>query len=367
MSPSAARLLTALAVLAVLGPTAGAPEPVVPDMLPHRPGLNQMMVRFVHVAPNAQLDRVVLVDETGRLDLEEFMGIGYLEATDHVPVLASAYDVVVELADAEVPGIDVGTLSSFPGEYLTIALIGLVEPGEADRPAEEGGFLAWLEDLFTVDDEGLALRALVLSDHLTAFMAEHEAEVRVVHAAPGAQAFDLVFVSAAEATALHTVAYGDVSGYASVAPADGVLEVRAAGSDAVVAAIPADEVRVGMIHTVFVTGTPVEEVPLRAFVVSNPWLAAETVPPAAPGAVVPPGALTATEVQWLRDALVDLAMRLETVEARLAALSGVEGAEAEAATALQETEAVSAALAELRVRLEAAVVPEAPLPDTAPP
>jgi hypothetical protein len=69
--------------------------------------------------------------------------------------------------------------------------------------------------------------------------------------------------------------------------AEGDLQVRMAGSDAVVADLAELDLTPGMIHTVILTGTPIEDVPLRAIVVSNTWID-PIAAPGAPGATAPP-------------------------------------------------------------------------------
>lgn len=346
---------------------AAAPPAEQPPADQPVPDASQAMVRFLHAAPNAQVERIVLSSGEENVEPQEFSGLAYGEMSEYVPVPAVGYEVAVTLAgveaadegaaeedeaardgvDADVPTV---ALDPFGGEYYTIALIGVVPPNEETQ--ENEGFFEWLEGLFTSDDDQYTFRTLVISDGTTAAITQDEAEIRIAHLAPGTDALDLVAVRAdGEVDVLHTVGYGEVSGFARIIPAEATLQLRAAGSEAVLFDLTDAELSNGRGHTVFVTGTPVEQVPLEVTVVPNPQVAVNT---SGVGAV-PPGAATfdATQMAMLRDSLIALEERLMAIGDRLAALEGVDGAQDEAAAAQEELNEAMDLLMAAREQVEA--------------
>ncbi len=255
------------------------------------------MVRFVHAAPNADIDQVLLVsdeDAAAGLTIDAFDQTGYAEMTDYVAVPAGSYEITVVLAatehdeaaaeaEAEVaPVVPAETFDASSGEYYTITLMGLMVPERVGEPEEQAdatdeGFIAWLEGLFaTENDRGeLELRVMVLDDEATTELEEDEVRVRVVHAAPGTEPVSLA-VREADADdeaengveLVQTVAYGEASGYHSVRP-DDHLEVRTEDGEAVILDLADQNLEPGMLHTIFVTGTPVEDMPIEALVAST--------------------------------------------------------------------------------------------------
>lgn len=352
-------------VLVLLGALMGAafaaaPPAEQPPADQPVPDANQAMVRFLHAAPNAQVESIVLSSGEENVEPQEFSGLAYGEMSEYVPIQAAGYEVAVTLAgvqaadgeaaegvEADVPTV---ALDPFGGEYYTIALIGVVPPNEETQ--ENEGFFEWLEGLFTSEDDQYSFRTLVISDGTTAAITQDEAEIRIAHLAPGTDAIDLVAVrSDGEVDVLHTVGYGEVSGFASIVPAEATLQLRAAGSEAVLFDLTDAEIGNGRGHTVFVTGTPVEQVPLEVMVVPNPQVAVNT---SGVGAV-PPGAATfdATQMAMLRDSLIALEERLLAIGDRLAALEGVEGAQDEVAAAQEELNEAMDMLMAAREQVEA--------------
>jgi hypothetical protein len=274
-----------------------ATQPGQPDAAT-RPEADHAMVRFVHAAPTADIDEIMLTtgdDAAGAVSLEQFAGTEYMDVTEYVAIPAGSYDIVVSMsvdgetaqADGDATSADLVRTDSFTANanaYYTLAFIGLVVPTETSEQ-QDGGFFDWLQGLFT-DDPGarddLALRVMVIDDHFEQ-LAEDQMNVRIVHAAPGTQSLALVQLhdaAGADVDVHQTVAYGEVSGYSTVALADGPLVVRLEGSEVVLVDLSALEAAPGMMHTVYVTGTPVEEVPIDAVVLSTSWQEQEQVAPA---------------------------------------------------------------------------------------
>ncbi len=345
----------------LLGVLMGAAFAAAPPAEQPVPDANQAMVRFLHAAPNAQVERIVLTSGEENVQPQEFSGLAYGEMSEYVPVQAVGYEVAVtlagvesaddEAADGAETDIPTVALDPFGGEYYTIALIGVVPPREEAQ--ENEGFFEWLEGLFTGDeDDQYSFRTLVISDGTTAAITQDEAEVRIAHLAPGTEALDLVAVRAdGEVDVLQTVGYGEVSGFARIVPAEATLQLRAAGSEAVLFDLTDAGLTNGRGHTIFVTGTPVEQVPLDVMVVPNPQVAVNT---SGVGAV-PPGAATfdATQMAMMRDSLIALEERLMAIGDSLAALEGVEGAQDEAAAAQEELNEAMDLLMAAREQVEA--------------
>jgi hypothetical protein len=367
----------AVAVLAVaaFAHSAGQPaapaaaQPAAPGAMAV-PGVNQAMVRFVHAAPTVELQRIVMIDAVGGAALQEFTDVAYLDTTDYTPVLAGDYDFWVELAGVEAGAAPEGQVpaqrvTTVEGQFYTVVLIGLPIPGETTR---DTGFFQWLEGLFTPDRTDLGLRLLVLDDLVTAAVPLREAEIRIVHAAPGTDSVDLVLVRGADVHHLEQVAYGDVSRFNRIVPEGAHLEVRVAGSQAALLDLGDVDLAAGMIHTVFLAGTPVEDVPLEGLVASNQWIDPLALPGVRPGGIAAPvpGALPAADAAWIRDRLLEVEAWLQAAEARLVEVAEAEGADDQIQQARIEVTEARAALDEARLQLETVMGPAAPLPGTTP-
>jgi hypothetical protein len=272
-------LFLAWAVCAV-GAAQGIAPPVVPT-----PAAGHASVRFVHAAPSTLAKQVILTSDdlaVGDLALEEFASVSYRDATGYVLIPAGGYDIAVQLAgeqhaDEDATMVAPQTLRLDGGGHYTIALLGLPLLGASRDEGRGDGFLAWLQSLVAGDRSGererLAPRLIVLDDDAEDPAGDGGPLVRIVHAAPGTGALVLAISSAGGdaggAAAIATVAYGDVSDVAAVDAAAGALQVRFEGSAAVVFDLAEHDLGPGGVHTIFVTGTPVAEVPLGVVVVST--------------------------------------------------------------------------------------------------
>ncbi len=164
---------------------------------------------------------------------------------------------------------------------------------------------------------------------------------------------------------LATVDHADVSGYTSIDPEEGTLQVRAAGSELVIVDLAEFDVARNMIHTVVVTGTPIQDVPIEALLVSNEWVDPMPVAPAAPGTVAPvAGVMTADQAEWVRDQLLAAEVWLDAAEERLLELAELGEAEELAAAARQDILEARAFLDQARFRLETAAGPGLTQPAT---
>lgn len=282
--PARLRLgLLALIVLVMAGAAAAQnAEPVDPV------GTDRGMVRFVNLSPNATPVTLSLANNDGAVvALTEFEGLAYGAQTAYVAVPAGGYDMTLTVGDetSQLPvGFTAPHVTSAPnrldvgdGGYYTVAVLGLLVPETFDDADPNDGFLGWLGDLFggdaPADRDVLGLRVEVLDDDLNASFGADEARIRVVHAAPGATAVDLVS-SSDRGVVASGIAFGEVSGYHTVGANELGLSLRGADSEIELANLSTQTLGVGSSHTVFLIGTPFEGVPLEAVVLSDVPVAA---------------------------------------------------------------------------------------------
>ena len=323
------RIITAIAAIALLFAAAAqqADPPTEPSDAP-LPTFDEAMVRFVHLSPNAGTVEVVLEAADGGIAERHSVALDYLETTEYRPVREGRFEISVDAAGHDAGRIVLAEQAhTVRGGYYTVALVGLALADADTEEADDEGFLAWLQGLFTPDRPELALRALVLDDVGVAGVGPRGAAFRVVHAAPGTDTLAFVHVRDDDSEVLASVSYLDSSGFIDVLPEVGTFEMRPEGADATIAAVEGIEHAPGRIHTIFLVGTPIEEVPLEAHVVSADWALVGPLAPGAPG-VGMTGAMTAPELVTLRELAIELGARIEFAEQRLADLGDVDDAEA---------------------------------------
>jgi hypothetical protein len=261
--------LTPLILVSIALAAAGAAAfavvaPALPDDEREPP---YAMVRFVHASPNAEIEELFLLDADGNvISLEVQTELEYLDVTPFVAVPPADYEVVVHLAGSnERPAAEVVLPQSFGtigGRSYTVALIGLVMPETLEDPDE--GFVAWLQDLFAADPPDPSLQTMVLNGIRATPVPAGETDVRIAHAAPGTDSIDLVIVHPEDTSGvLATVSFGESSGYTTVVPTAGTLELRVAGSEAALIDLSGHELATGTRYAILLAGTPVEDVPLR--------------------------------------------------------------------------------------------------------
>jgi hypothetical protein len=203
-----------------------------------------------------------------------FTALQYKQVTDFVEIPVGEYDIALE-HNGQV--IHKTTVTFAPSVYYTLAAAGLWLPEEFGGTAnEESGFWQWLTDLFGGGPAqgNLALRLELFPEELSVQLQENEQMVRAIHLAPGMEPFDIV-VPATDTVLIADLAFTQASTLQPVAGDPGGLEVRMAGSRAMVLELPDAAREPGTLTTIFLVGTPVEEAPLAALVVSHPPL----VPP----------------------------------------------------------------------------------------
>jgi hypothetical protein len=313
------------------------------------------LVRFVHASPNAGAARVVVTSTMEGSDERHVVELDYMTATEYRAIVEGGYEIALELVgegdDAVVTSARFGVA---PGGVYTIAVTGLVLDEPADDRSAGDGLLSWIRGLFTPDRPELALRALILDDVGGATYGPDAPAYRIVHAAPGTDTVDLVHVRDDGADVLASVSYLDASRFVAVLPADGRFEVRAAGTTATIDALAGIEHAPGLIHTVFLDGTPIEEEPLQIIAATATWAEIGPIAPGTVGTTGMTGLMTASELATLRELLVALGQRVAAAERRLADLGDAPEVEGPAAEARRELEQATGLLEQAHLVLDAA-------------
>lgn len=268
-----------LAMLAMLSAGLAQEMPAAPDV-------EMAYVRAVHLSPNAPEVAIELRSEMDDTVITE-EGLSYRDSTDFISLTPGSYTVSV-LADGEMV---LEEQLSFGGNaYHTVSVIGLVLPDEALEDEPEG-FFEWLTGLFADDgQDALALRLEVHTDELFVALEPGERRIRALHAAPGTAPIDLA-VQGERGAIIGNLAFGQLSGYHTLDDEVGALEVRVAGSRAQLLDLADVELAAGQIHTLFIVGTPLEDVPLELVVLSDMPEVLEPIDPAAAPAPAAPAPL----------------------------------------------------------------------------
>jgi len=315
---------------------AQASTPAVDRVDAPLPVFGGALVRFVHASPSFGTVRVEVASSVPQLDERYVVDLDYMEATEYREVPEGSYEIVIGPVGGDGDAFSVSErLDAVPGSVTTVALVGLALEEPADADAGEG-FLAWLQGLFAPDRPELALRVLILDDLGGATYGPDAPAYRIVHAAPGTDAVDLAHVRDDAADVLATVSYLDASRFVAIAPDGGRLEVRAAGTTATIEAVSGIDHAPGLIHTVFLVGTPIEEIPLQTVVATATWAELGPVAPGTAGARGVTGLMTVQEVATLRELLVALGQRVDAAERRLQSPADVAESDGDVAEASRE-------------------------------
>lgn len=263
------------AAAAVPAPTFGGTRMVdIPVEAGMREFSESAWVRVLNLSPNVgdvDFNLIPVNVDAGAPDLPEFMhGVEYEGHGTYVELPPGNYEL--DLHGTGEDNRESVNLNS--GRFYTLAVIGLELPPEAEADQQnEGGFMGWLRGIFGGDDgtDAYTLDVLLLEDDLFQTTLDNESLVRIVNAAPGTEQVSLA-VTGESGTLTGNAAYGNATGANRVNAAEfsGPLELRLGGSRA--ATIDLEEVTFtpGTVNTVFLVGTPVEDAPLRAIVLSTP-------------------------------------------------------------------------------------------------
>jgi hypothetical protein len=349
-----------------------APGAAVPSAAPGAvPGFMEARVRFVHAAPNTGPVQMVARNRAAVPPGQETaVELAYMQVSDYIDLIEGDYEFVLGPVDGDdgPPLALPQTLFAVGGRSYTVALVGLVTD-EGPVVADDGGFLEWLEGLFTPDQPDLGLRAVVLDDVAPTLSTPQEMHVRIVHAAPGTADVELVQVADGAFNVLETVNYLDVGQFHAVLPEAGRFEIRTAGTAAPIVDLGGVDFEPGWVHNVLLVGTPIEAVPLNAIVASAEWVDPWFVTPVGPG---PGSPLTTSELIWIRDLLMEIDQRIANADGWLGEAAAAEVARESVAAARQELVTARDLLDQVRLDIEAAerrgvLHPSAPTPAPAQP
>ena len=316
------------------------------------------MVRVANAGPNSSAISISFMpdedtDEATNMsgmNPEGMQAVAYNTVTDYITIPEGDYIATVTndagetLLEQEV---------EFNGDTsYTLAALGLVLPNEgAEAPEDDGGFFQWIGDLFSGDDakdrDALALRLEVFNDDRYATMNDGETRLRVIHAAPGAAPIDVVAtIDGEEQMIVDELEFGEDSNYHNILASASNLQVRVSDSDAVVVDLSDVALESGMLQTVFVVGTSLEQVPFEALTVSS-------APVAPPTAAVDPLDATApvTDVAPATDETADVATDEATTDVDMEETAADEMAdEAEAADTADMNSIMNAAVNDPELR-----------------
>lgn len=249
------------------------------------------MIRLIDLSPNAASISLRLegTREGGAVvSTDQMSNLAYQDVTEYMEVPAGEYTATLSAegsADLE------QTVTFGAQNAYTVAVIGLVLPGEDVTAEDQGGdFFTWLEGLFGGDTErrdALALQLVVVQDDLNRVVREGQTVLRAVHASPGTDAIDIAF-DGERGSVIGDLSYGETSRYREVDLSEGTgnLVVRIAGSQAVALDLDEAQFEPNTINTIYLAGTSLEETPLEAIIVSQPAVT-DTEAQAAPATPAP--------------------------------------------------------------------------------
>jgi len=248
---------------------AEATPPADPNTLPP---LQDTLVRVVHMSPNAPEVSVTLTDTTEGGETfapEDLSALSYETSTDYLELAPGEYTISVT---SDSNSVLEQTMFLDPGINYTLAVMGLVLPEEdTETEEDEGGFFNFIQDLFSGegDRDALALQLLPLQDNVEFIAGEGETMLRLVHAAPGTGALELRGTTDGEReTLVDVTAFGSVSGYATLS-GNAEPAVTLAGSDALTLELSEVSFDPDTVTTLFVTGTSLEQAPLKVIALSG--------------------------------------------------------------------------------------------------
>jgi hypothetical protein len=128
--------------------------------------------------------------------------------------------------------------------------------------------------------------------------------------------------------------------------------VRAAGTTATIDTVSGIEHAPGLVHTVFLVGTPIEEEPLRTVAVTAAWAEIGPLAPGTAGTRGMTGLMTVSEIATLRELLVALGQRVDAAERRLADLADAPDTEGPTTEARRELEEATGLLEQAHLLLD---------------
>lgn len=227
-------------------------------------------VRVAQLSPMVAVNVVLTPQESG-LAATDFGAIAYEHASDYREVQPGKYLLNAALQADGDSLFDAASDTFDSGRYYTIAITGLQLPPEDDDTTDGEGIGGWLRNLFGADGakrDALAMKATTYEDQVRE--GATDSNVRVIDAAPGSPAFDLVTVDAADDhhVLVGSMDYGDDSGEKNLPANVTALQITAADSSAVATELKNLAPFAGD-STVFVVGTTFDDAPYGLLILPN--------------------------------------------------------------------------------------------------
>lgn len=230
-------------------------------------------IRFAHLSPNVPVLEFELVPTEGEtLTLSDvaFEGItAYIEVVggSHVARALDGEQVVFE-----------EMLDFAPDTAYTVALVGLALPDQSAANEEDEGFLDFVQDLLGGEEKDtLALRFLTFEERDSFPFDEGERLVRVVHASPGTDAVDVTAAGDdGREVIIGGVAFGSVSAYDAVISGFQEPGLSLSGSETIMVDLSGLSFEPGTFNTLVLTGTPLEQAPLKVLLLQETGQSAES-------------------------------------------------------------------------------------------
>lgn len=252
-------------------PAAPGVPPTVPPT-PEEPEPTTAFVRVVQLSPNSTVDVTLTPQEEG-LTATDLSGLEYATDSGYQALQPGTYLITASLPGSQDALLNPPSESFDAGGYYTVAITGLqvpAESGDAAEGQEAEGFVGWLRDLFGADGDrdALAMRVTTYRDEVRED--ETDTRVRIIDAAPGSPAFDVVVVDAEgeRGVIADDLTYGDDSGTQNIDDLVTGLEVTAADSAAMALDLTG-HLPLATDSTIFIIGTTFEGAPFDVLVLPN--------------------------------------------------------------------------------------------------
>lgn len=242
--------------------------PVVPPTAPEEPEATTAFVRVLQLSPATNVD-VVLVPEEEGLTTLDLSGLAYATSSGYQELQPGSYLVNATLPESQDALFDPPSQSFQAGNYYTVTITGLQTPSD-DATDDDEGFGGWLRNLFGGDGDRDALAMMVTTYQDEVRRDATDTRLRVIDAAPGSPAFDVVAVDASgeRNVIANDLTYGDDSGAHTLDESVTGLEITAADSEALALDLTGHLPLAGD-STIFIIGTSFEGAPFDVLVLPN--------------------------------------------------------------------------------------------------
>lgn len=258
--------------------------PAVPPTAAAEPEVTTAFVRVVQLSPQTNVNVVLTPQEEGLTPID-MSGLEYATDSGYQAIQPGSYSITTTAQEGQNALFDPPTESFSAGNYYTVAITGLVVPAEEAAEDENNeGFMGWLNNLFGGDGnrDALAITATTYQDEVRRDVRNDDAQaadgaqepvdtrVRIIDAAPGSPAFDVVVITAeGERNVIaNDMTYGDDSGTQTLDQNITGMELTAADSEAVAVDL-SGHLPFSSDATIFIIGTSFEGLPYDVMVLPN--------------------------------------------------------------------------------------------------